>query len=881
MHLRFPHIQDTVDLFVLSTFAVAQPLFGLVTQNPGFLAARRSEPAEIGWVVAGLTFGLPLLLVLIENVAGFLGSKVRKVVHGFLAALLISLILLPVSRRVAVVPGWAWCLISLLVGTFAACLYLKYRTRRWSLLFLSPSVFLFPLLFLNQEPIRKQVFGAGKAGPLLSIPIGQPVSIVMVIFDEFPLSSLMDEREEIDSKHFPHFATFSRDAIWFRNASAVTDGTLNSVPSILCGLYPEPALRLMPNARDYPLNLFTLLATTYKFHVQENNTRLCPQSLCQEEQKYPTFQRMRGWVQDLGVLYLYVVLPRKMTNWLPDISTSWGNFVAPGNTMDNNAQGIEEYGELNKWTDRPGEFTGFVHSIAPSAKPTLHFLHILLPHAPWEFLPSGKKYTLEPTRLRGLLEDNDTRWDKWGSDHLAVAEAYQRHMLQVGLVDRLFGTLITRLRSTGLYDQSLIVVVADHGCSFRFNDFRRKVTQSNFPDILNVPFFVKLPFQKGGRIDDANVETIDAVPTIADVLKAKLPWKVDGFSALDPASHRRSKRTFVSEQGESLSFPSDLHGRVEAIRQRLALLSQESERGDFFERGPYHELLGVAAEKVGPIEDSTGSLELDHQGYLSSHDSQAPVVLTHLTGRIHRPQNDRTQPLYLALAINGTIRAVTETYWSGSVERFSAVTPDWAYREGHNDVNGYAVLGTNGGVRLAKFRMLNDKPQYKWGDLIRLDRSGNGSNYLGDGWSRRSEGDFTWTDGKRASLAVDHSPPSGTVLLRSKVMPYWVKNKVEHQRIRILVDHRFAGEWGIDRPGIQEKSLVIPGEFFSHSARTMITLEIPDAVSPASLGIGPDVRELGLAVFWVSLVTQEQSGRLTLITPISVASNTTLYPCSG
>jgi hypothetical protein len=39
----------------------------------------------------------------------------------------------------------------------------------------------------------------------------------------------------------------------------------------------------------------------------------------------------------------------------------------------------------------------------------------------------------------------------------------------------------------------------------------------------------------------------------------------------------------------------------------------------------------------------------------------------------------------------------------------------------------------------------------------------------------------------------------------------------------------------------------------------MITFELPDAVSPSSLGIGIDVRELGLAVFWVSLVPQQSS----------------------
>lgn len=91
-------------------------------------------------------------------------------------------------------------------------------------------------------------------------------------------------------------------------------------------------------------------------------------------------------------------------------------------------------------------------------------------------------------------------------------------------------------------------------------------------------------------------------------------------------------------------------------------------------------------------------------------------------------------------------------------------------------------------------------------------------------------------------------------------MLHWLKKKVEHQRIQILVNHLSAGEWVIDRPEIQEKSLVLPAQSFNHSARTIITFKIPDAVSPASLGIRPDVRELGLVLFWISLVLNSLPG---------------------
>jgi hypothetical protein len=39
---------------------------------------------------------------------------------------------------------------------------------------------------------------------------------------------------------------------------------------------------------------------------------------------------------------------------------------------------------------RDEQFRAFVASIGPSRRPTLNFLHVLLPHHPWRYLPSQR-----------------------------------------------------------------------------------------------------------------------------------------------------------------------------------------------------------------------------------------------------------------------------------------------------------------------------------------------------------------------------------------------------------------------------------------------------------------------------------------------------------
>ena len=97
-----------------------------------------------------------------------------------------------------------------------------------------------------------------------------------------------------------------------------------------------------------------------------------------------------------------------------------------------------------------------------------------------------------------------------------------------------------------MWDRALVVLTADHGVSFRVKPtpappfvlgrlgYRRELTTENAEDIVTVPLFVKYPGQSEGRTDPEWGRTIDILPTIADVLGIRLPFKVDGRSLRSP-----------------------------------------------------------------------------------------------------------------------------------------------------------------------------------------------------------------------------------------------------------------------------------------------------------------------------------------------------------
>jgi len=92
-----------------------------------------------------------------------------------------------------------------------------------------------------------------------------------------------------------------------------------------------------------------------------------------------------------------------------------------------------------------------------------------------------------------------------------------------------FGPLLDGLRRLGLYDNTMIILTADHGEAFYEHGMWLHEIQL-YNELTHIPLMIKFPQSRhaGGKIKE-NVRIIDIMPTILGVLRYKASdWKKDG-----------------------------------------------------------------------------------------------------------------------------------------------------------------------------------------------------------------------------------------------------------------------------------------------------------------------------------------------------------------
>ena len=680
-------------LLVLCGFAFAQPLFDLLGATPEFFVVRGSTSRDVVLAALGLVLVPAALLLAVETVAGLIRPSLGDAIHRVFVAGLVALVALQALRRLGGVPGWPLVAVAAVVGALAALAYARFSALRTVVTMLIPAPFVFLALFLAQAPL--DALSAESEAAVTTPVVESRTPVVVIVFDELPLASLLDEDGGVDAKRFPSFGALAAHATWYPRATTVHDHTGSAVSAILTGEDPEEGA--LPALADHPQNLFTYLARSYRMHDREPVTRLCPTSVCKREQ--PSFeQRTRSLASDLRIVYLHLTLPETFAEDLPPIDETWQGFDDAGPADAEDADGgadAHDRGVGDKlWTDQRFQFERWVDRIKPDSgrRPTLHFIHTLLPHRPWRYLPSGKQYTSASTD--GLSHD------MWEGDDWLVTQAHQRHLLHVGFADTLLGKALDRLRETGLYDRSLVVVAADHGAGFRQGDHRRSAEPTNIGEIAPVPLFVKLPYQAGGEVDERNARTTDVLPTIADVLGTPLPVPADGRSLLVADGTDRSTVTVARRFGGVLTTPTeevaaDLARAVDEKVSTFAAGSWES----LYAIGPHPELVGRQVDSL-TVTASELTATVDSESLLRDLDLSSRLVPANITGQITGEGSE--PPLDLAIGVNGRIAAVTHAVALGSRTRFSAMVPESAFHDGRNAVEVFAVRSSAGGVRLER-----------------------------------------------------------------------------------------------------------------------------------------------------------------------------------
>jgi hypothetical protein len=478
---------------------------------------------------------------------------------------------------------------------------------------------------------------------------GKP-PVVLLIFDEFPTDLLLGADGKIDRGRYPAFAQLADGGYWFPNATTTYDSTTKAVPQILDGRLPRPGGP--PTYMGHPRSLFDLFGRRgYDIRRVEAATSICPPRWC------PGAARKRP-----GIL----------------IQLQHG---------------------------RRERLARFFNSIRPTERPTFWMGHILLPHGPYVFLPSGKQTRADWKDPIPGMNSTPGFYSDYGALH-----AQQRLQLQIGFLDRELGRLFARMRRQGIFDKALIVATADHGISSESGvPSRRDTDMRNIDELAPVPLFVKLPRQRRGRTLRSYVRTTDVAPTIADALGARLPYRADGRSAFSRTVRQRRRAMILKRDFSRRLYISakELERRRAALlRARLRHFGAGSWDRLFTGIGPSRALIGRRTAELPRT--PRGSLRATIVGARDMRrvKRDSLVMPIHVAGPIAGSTGSRTRDV--AVAVNGRIEATGRTFHlhlpakdsDRAGESFALLVPERSMRPGRNVVELFEIVGGGSSLRL-------------------------------------------------------------------------------------------------------------------------------------------------------------------------------------
>ena len=399
-------------MFSVATLTLASPVYFLLWESPGLGGLLR-----LGMLLQVVpTTGLVL--------ADWWLERRQRAVWNVWRGALVVFCLLALARQLQSffrLPVLSRAEMPLVAGVVVGLSLLAIRHKAVCERFLSafaPSLVVWTLLigywFLpaNQHTMRQ-------------VTPANPPAVFVLLFDELDREMVMPGGQV--AAGLPNFRRLAEGARAFSDATANYSWTCASVGSILGGrlLARPPAighgcLQNVPGLRED--NLLIDVARRLPIRVYGQYLTYCFDSAfdCRGT------ANVQAWAPLLPLLQFYV----------PD-----GLRFATG------ADRVLGYSEH---TYTLPVFERFLVDIrAADARGTFHWLHVLLPHAPFVFDATGA--THRPNYREYWSNPNDYR---------RGLAAYRR---QIGFVDTLLGRFLDRLDAEGLTGDAIVVVTSDHG----------------------------------------------------------------------------------------------------------------------------------------------------------------------------------------------------------------------------------------------------------------------------------------------------------------------------------------------------------------------------------------------------------------------------------
>lgn len=198
------------------------------------------------------------------------------------------------------------------------------------------------------------------------------------------------------------------------------------------------------------------------------------------------------------------------------------------------------------------ELTNSVCGWLEQAKsPFFAWAHYMDVHWPYHL----EEMLTRPKEIAQAWQDLAIMYDRSNFDRTKPLTAEQRSHF-VGLyeqslqyLDNQIGRLLSYLAGSGHGDNTIVIVVADHGEEFMDHGRWGHWESNLYDEILRVPLIIRLPNGPEGVVISQQVRLLDLMPTILDLCGCPLPGDLMGVS-LAPL-WTQSERKYVGESALS------------------------------------------------------------------------------------------------------------------------------------------------------------------------------------------------------------------------------------------------------------------------------------------------------------------------------------------
>lgn len=161
------------------------------------------------------------------------------------------------------------------------------------------------------------------------------------------------------------------------------------------------------------------------------------------------------------------------------------------------------------------------------SEPWLYYIHLMDPHWPYVPQEADLQRVRSDPRLAGSFPGR-------GAPEAVqeARESYEKHLAEILGMDEQIGAFLDFLKARGLYEQSLILAVVDHGEEF-LDHGNLEHGKTLYDETLRAPVLLKLPGGAGaGTRVAASVGMADFMPTVLGALGIPVPPQLDGRNLL-------------------------------------------------------------------------------------------------------------------------------------------------------------------------------------------------------------------------------------------------------------------------------------------------------------------------------------------------------------